>query len=190
MRFAMLSNYMKTQVDIGGGRSPSPSKVVSNNTSNPMPYRVVLLCATLSLLLGCILKDDGRLTAIQSELDQNRMKWTSATVSNYQLNFRWICYCSPEYVEPVNISVRENRIVDVAFVKNDVPFTMMGLWRYRTIEGLFDLLQEGIDKKAHAISVEYHPELGYPVKVSIDYEEYTVDEEKGFEIDSLIVERL
>ena len=184
----MLSNYMKTQVAAGRGRTPSFSKAVPNNTNSPIPYRIILLCATLSLLLGCILKDDERLTNIQSELDQNRKKWASAVVSNYQFNFRWKCFCSEEFVEPVNISVRENRIVDVAFVADDVPFTMIGLWRYQTVDKLFDLLQEGIDKNAHSISADYHSELGYPVRVSIDYEEYTVDEEKGFEIDSLIIE--
>ena len=109
-------------------------------------------------------------------------------VSNYQFNFRWICYCVPEYVDPVNISVRENRIDSAVFVEDDVLVAVEGLERYRTIEGLFDLLQEGIDKNAHSISAEYHSELGYPVKVSIDYEEYSIDEELGFEIDSLLIE--
>ena len=181
---------MKTQPDTGGGRSPSLSKVVSKNTSSPVPYRIILLCATLSLLLGCILKGDDRLTDVQSKLDQNRKKWTSAMVSNYELNFRWKCYCPEEFVEPVNISVRENRIVDVAFLADDIPFTIIGLWRYQTVDKLFDLLQEAIDKNAYNISVDYHSELGYPVRASIDYEEYTVDEEKGFEIDSLIIESL
>ena len=188
MRFAMLSNYMKTQPDTGGGRSPSLSKAVPNNTNNPIPYRIILLCAILSPLLGCILKDDGRLTDVQSKLDQNRKKWASAMMSNYQFNFRWLCYCTPEYVAPVNVTVRESRIDGVAFVESDVSVAIEDLKRYRTIKGLFDLLQEGIDKNAHSISAEYHSELGYPVKVSIDYEEYTVDEEKGFEIDSLIIE--
>ena len=106
-------------------------------------------------------------------------------VSNYQFNFRWECYCSEEYVTPVNITVGENRIVAVDFVvKHRVPFAI----DYQTIEGLFDLLQEGIDKNAHSISAEYHSELGYPVKASIDYEEYSIDEELGFEIDSLLIE--
>jgi hypothetical protein len=178
---------MKTQVDTGNGRSLFLLKAVLNNTSNPMPCRIVLLCGTLFLLLGCILKDD-RLADVQSELDQNRKKWASAMASNYQFNFRWECYCSPEYVGPVNISVRENRIDGAAFVEDDVPVAVEGLERYRTIEGLFDLLQEGIDKDAHSISAEYHPELGYPVKASIDYEEYTIDEELGFGIDSLLIE--
>ena len=151
---------------------------------------MILLCATFALLLGCILKDDERLADIQSELDQNRKKWTSAMVSDYQFNFRWKCFCSEEYVTLVNITVRESRIDGVAFVEGDVSVAIEDLKRYRTIKGLFDLLQEGVDKHAHSISADYHSELGYPVKASIDYEEYTVDEEKGFEIDSLIIERL
>ena len=152
-----------------------------------LPYCMVLLCAILALLHGCILKDD-RLADIQSKLDQNQRKWTSAMVSNYQFNFRWECYCSPEYVAPVKISVRENRIDDAVFVEDEVPVAVEGLERYRTIEGLFDLLQEGIDENAHTISAHYHSELGYPVKASIDYEEDSVDEELGFEIDSLSIE--
>ena len=155
--------------------------------SNPTPYRMILLCAIFSLLLGCILKDD-RLTDIQSELDRNRTKWASAMVSNYQFNFRWECYCHEAYVEPVSISVRENRIVDVTFV-DGVPFTIRNLWkrRHRTVDGLFDLVQEGIDKKAYSISVEYHSELGYPVMASIDYENDKHDEEQGFEVNGLVI---
>ncbi len=152
-----------------------------------LPYCMVLLCAILALLHGCILKDD-RLADVQSKLDQNRKKWMSKVVSNYQFNFQWICYCGPEYVEPVNISVRENRIDGAVFVEDEVPVAVEGLERYRTIERLFDLLQEGIDKNAHTISAEYHPELGYPVKASIDYEEDSIDEELGFDIDRLLIE--
>ncbi len=101
-------------------------------------YRIILLCTTLSLLLGCILKDD-RLADVQSKLDQNRKKWASAMASNYQFNFRWKCFCSQEYVEPVSISVRESRIVDVAFVKDDVPFAIGGIEDYRTI-------RKGVDR--------------------------------------------
>ena len=132
--------------------------------------------------------DEPKLTNLQSELDQNRKKWMSQMVSNYQFNFRWICFCALEFMEPVNITVRENRIDSAAFVAGDVPVAIEGLKRYRTIEGLFDLLQEGIDKNAHSILVDYHPKLGYPVEVSIDYEEAVADEELGFEIDSLVVE--
>ena len=129
-----------------------------------------------------------RLADVQWELDQNRKKWLSKLVSNYQFNFRWECYCGQEYVKPVSISVRENRIVDVAFVTDNVPFTIGTLWKYRTVDGLFDLLQKGINQKAYSISAEYHPEFGYPMDFWIDYEKYTVDEELGFDINGLSIE--
>ena len=153
-----------------------------------MLYRIILLCVTLSLLLGCDLTDNVFKPAdndTQSKLDQNRKKWMSRMVSNYQFNFRWICFCALEYIAPVNISVRKNRIADVAFVEGDVPGAIED---YRTIEGLFDLLQEGIDKNAHIISVHYHSELGYPIDVWIDYDEAIADEELGFEINGLSIE--
>ena len=186
---------MKTQVDTGGGRSPSLLKVIPNITNNPVPYLMILLCAILPLLHGCqpidsVLDPDDELglVGIQFELDLNRTKWTSAMVSDYQFNFRWICFCALESMAPVNITVRENKIDSAAFVEGGAPVAVGGLGGYRTIDGLFDLLQEGIDKNAHSISVDYHPELGYPIDVWIDYEEATADEELGFEIDSLVVE--
>lgn len=91
-------------------------------------------------------------------------------------------------METVNITVRENRIDSAAFVAGDVPVAIEGFKRYRTIDGLFDLLQEGIDENAHSILVDYHSELGYPIDGWIDYEEAIADEELGFEIDSLVVE--
>ena len=186
---------MKTQVDTGGGRAPSLLKGVPNNVSYPIPYGVVLLCSTLSLLLGCMLvdydlkpDDKPKLIDIQLELDQNRKKWMSKMVSNYQFNFQWICFCALKSMEPVNITVRENRIDSAAFVEGDAPVAIEDFKRYRTIEGLFDLLQEAINRNAHSILVDYHPELGYPIDGWIDYEEAIADEELGFEINSLLVE--
>ena len=174
---------MKTQLDTGDGCSPSLLKVVPNNTSSLMPYRVILLCATLSLLLGCTLGDDeSHLDDIQSELNQNRKKWTSAMVSNYELNFRWKCGLC--YDEPVSISVHESRIVDIAVMVKDSRF-LNEPPDYHTVDGLFDFMQEGIDMKADTLSAEYHSELGYPIDVWIDYEIGGIDDEIGFEINGL-----
>ena len=56
------------------------------------------------------------------------------------------------------------------------------------MDGLFDLLQSAIDENAYTISAKYHPELGYPTEVWIDYEQQSVDEELGFSIHNLILE--
>ena len=176
---------MKTQPDTGGGRSPSHSKVVSNNASNPRPYRIILLCVTLSLLLGCTLGDDeSHLDDIQSELNQNRKKWTSARVSNYELTFQWQCWGCSRY--PVSISVREGRIVDIDFMGEDSRY-FSGDPDYHTVDGLFDLMQAGIDRKVDILLAEYDSKLGYPIDVAIDDEIGTDDDAIGFEINGLVV---
>ena len=53
---------------------------------------------------------------------------------------------------------------------------------YLSIDGLFDLIQDAIDRSAFQISVKYHGELGYPLWAAIDYDRRIMDEEKGFQV--------
>lgn len=154
-------------------------------------FRIIVLYFMLAPLCGCdILKlGDDRHVDTQSQLDSNRKKWDSEMASNYQFNFQWFCFCSIDFVVQVNITVRENRIHSAAFVEDDVPIPLdVAIERYHTMDGLFNLLQSAIDANSHTISAEYHSELGYPTQVRIDYEQRTVDEERGFSIHNLILE--
>jgi hypothetical protein len=94
-----------------------------------------------------------------------------------------------DFVAEVNITVRENRIHGAVLVEGDVPIPLdAAVERYKVMDGLFDLLQSAIDENAHTITAKYHPELGYPTEVWIDYEQNSVDEELGFSIHNLILE--
>ena len=156
-----------------------------------MLFRIVVLYFTLAPLCGCdILRlGDDRHVDTQSLLDGNRKKWDSEMASNYQFYFQWSCYCTMDFVAEVNITVIENRIQGAAFVEGGVPIPLdAAIKRYKVMDGLFDLLQSAIDDNAHTISAKYHPELGYPTEVWIDYEQNSVDEELGFSIHNLILE--
>ena len=108
---------------------------------------------------------------------------------NYRFDFRWSCYCTMDFVAEVNITVRENRIHGAVLVEGDVPIPLDdAIERYKAMDNLFDLLQSAIDENAYTISAKYHPELGYPTDVWIDYEQHSVDEELGFSIHNLILE--
>ena len=151
----------------------------------------ILIYCMLAPLCGCdILRlGDDRHVDTQSFLDSNRKMWKSQMASNYQFNFQWSCYCTMDFVAEVNITVGENRIQGAAFVKGDVPIPLdAAVERYKVVESLFDLLQSAIDENAHTIAAKYHPELGYPTEVWIDYEQNSVDEELGFSIHNLILE--
>jgi hypothetical protein len=53
-----------------------------------------------------------------------------------------------------------------------------------TVPGLFDFIQDAIDRSAVAINVTYESS-GYPQNVSIDYDLRLADDQRGFEIQSL-----
>ena len=156
-----------------------------------MLFRIIVIYCMLAPLCGCdILRlGDDRHVDTQSRLDNNRKKWDSEMASNYQFYFQWSCYCTMDFVAEVNITVRENRIHDAVLVESDVPISLdAAIERYKVMDGLFDLLQSAIDENAHTITAKYHPELGYPIEVWIDYEQNSVDEELGFSIHNLIFE--
>ena len=156
-----------------------------------MLFRIIVLYFTLAPLCGCdILRlADDRHVDTQSQLDNNRKKWDSEMASNYQFSFQWSCYCTMDFVAQVNITVLENRIHSAAYVDGDVPIPLeVAIERYEAMDGLFDLLQSAIDENAYTISANYHPDLGYPIEVWIDYEKNSVDEELGFTIHNLILE--
>ena len=156
-----------------------------------MLIRIILMSCMLAPLCGCdILRlGDDQHVDTQSLLDRNRKMWDSQMASNYQFYFQWSCYCTMDFVAEVNITVRENRIHGAVLVEGDVPIPLdAAVERYKVIDGLFDLLQSAIDENAHTIAAKYHPELGYPIEVWIDYEQNSVDEELGFSIHNLIFE--
>ncbi|MCZ6867419.1 MAG: DUF6174 domain-containing protein [Chloroflexi bacterium] len=123
----------------------------------------------------------------QRELDKNRQIWESQGLTDYRMAFQWFCFCVPEYVAPVVVSVRDTNTIDgVTFSETGAPVDPSSFDRYETVDGLFDLIQAAIDQNAFSISVEYDPELGYPAGASIDYQRLVIDEERGFTAEVLM----
>ncbi len=73
----------------------------------------------------------------------------------------------------------------------DVNLTsVLDLSLHETVEGLFDLIADAIARRAYSIQAAYHPDLGYPESVYIDYDERQADEERGFNITMLTADSL
>ena len=120
---------------------------------------------------------------LRKELIWNRELWEAQGITDYQLEFRWNCFCAPDYVEPVVISVtRGGTVNSVVFAKKKLPVDRRVSADYPSIDGLFDLIQDAIDRPAFHISVTYHAELVYPLTAAIDYDQKIMDEEMGFQV--------
>ena len=123
------------------------------------------------------------LVEVREELNQNRELWEAQGITGYQMEFRWQCFCSPEFVAPVIISVTGGDTLDsVVFAESGLRADRTFYPDYLSIDGLFDLIQDAIDRSAFRISVKYHEELGYPLSAAIDYDEKIMDEERGFQV--------
>lgn len=53
---------------------------------------------------------------------------------------------------------------------------------FRTVDGLFDMLQYAIDQNSYRMEVVYNSGVGYPQRVDIDYRAHGLDDEWSFEI--------
>jgi hypothetical protein len=54
---------------------------------------------------------------------------------------------------------------------------------------LFNIVKDAIAKKAHRISVTYHPTQGYPTQINIDENAQMADEERYLTIEKLEIIR-
>ena len=127
------------------------------------------------------------LDRLQEELTSNRLIWEAMGPDSYQFEFRRICFCIREFVAPVKIAVRGGTIVDVTFLESGLEAEEPDPETYETIEGLLELLQEALDRKAFSLQVNYDPNFGYPTDADIDYDARIADEEFGFTVTDLSI---
>ncbi len=120
--------------------------------------------------------------ARESLLEEQWSRWKAAGLRTYEFEFRWSCFCVPEFTQWVRIAVVDGTLVSVRRVADgrELP---SDLWRqYQTLDGLFAWLTEAFDRNAARIEVTYDAGLGYPRSGFVDYHEAMADEEMGFEV--------
>lgn len=120
-----------------------------------------------------------------SPIEVNRLKWKQNKLNIYQFQFQWQCFCTPDYVVPVLVTVNRGAITKVVDAKSGQPVSVNRYKNYLTMGGLFDFVQSAIDENAIQIDANYHPKYGFPTKVWIDWNRMIADEEKGFLITEL-----
>ena len=141
--------------------------------------------ALLLALAGCALAPPAHLEQEERDLNRHRVLWNEQGLRDYTFDARRICFCGVEATGPMRVVVRGGEVMSVTRVENgeQVAVNFAGLWP--SIEGIFAVVQDAIDRDAHSLRVEYDAELGFPTEIDIDYDEMTVDEEQGFRIEGV-----
>ena len=132
---------------------------------------VMRLRLTTLLLLGACASP----TTPENDLADYRTLWEAQRLTDYTFDVVRNCYCLGR--ADVRVTVKDGVITGVTEIASEVardPET------FRTIDGLFDLVQDAYDRDAHEVQVEFDPGRGYPTRIWIDYVLMMADEEMGF----------
>ena len=142
---------------------------------------VVLLgsCDVLGLTIG----GSGRRT----ELERQRAKWARHQITSYNLVYRRECFCGTEFITPTFIEVRAGDISTARYAESDAPIPLWVQSTLPTVETLFDLVADAIDREVDLLEVVYDPTLGYPRRIAIDSRFATADDEMTHVVSDLAI---
>ncbi len=141
----------------------------------------VLISAILPLLLlaGCAIfgEDDDDL----SEVAQQRRQWERLGIDTYEYDLTIFCFCP--HVDPVRVQVRADTVFSAILVETGAPVEEP--FRARTIDELFDVIEDAVAQEADQLDVEYDEAFGYPSRIYVDYRINVIDEEVTFVAENL-----
>lgn len=110
------------------------------------------------------------------DLAANRAKWQRQGLAEYSYQFQMYCFCID--VSAVRLFVSDGIVVGGHYVESGEPLPAeIPSWFRRTVDSLFAIIEEAIQRDADHLAVEYHPLLGYPTRIAVDYEERYADDE-------------
>ena len=120
----------------------------------------------------------------QAHLFRNRGIWERRGLVNYDYTGAWVCLtCDEFYVATAAVSVRDGAVTSVSSAEPGIAVIPVPE-RFVPIAGLFELLQDAVDRGAHNIDVNYDGEYAYPTFFFINYDDEVEDEERGFTVRS------
>jgi hypothetical protein len=135
-------------------------------------------------LTGCLVfvaPDDP--SAIR-DLVAARAQWNVEGTTTYTMRGSAQCFCVMGGRE-VNVAVTNGQVTRVTDAVTNAVLPSEIAAPYRSVEGLFDIIDEAIRTNVHRLEVTYDPKRGFPVRLWIDRSDRIADEEYGFNMTSV-----
>ncbi len=134
--------------------------------------RVPAIALAVTAALGC---GDGVSPELGS-FDASLQLWQDAGPADYRYTFQRLCFCID--IRAVEIEVRAGAIVSVTVIETNEQLAASEFSRFETVEGLFAVVRDAMERPAEVLEVTYHPTLGYPTQINVDYSLNIADEEQ------------
>lgn len=134
------------------------------------------------MLAGCIVfVGPGDERENMRDLVAARARWNANGSTDYDMVSRALCFCILGGQE-VRVTVRGGRVTSLVVVSSGQVIDPAQYSQYATVERLFDVIEDAIDREAVRLEVTYDNRFGYPVRFQIDYSEMIADEEYGHQV--------
>ena len=134
-------------------------------------------CLALFVLLGACESAFGPNGT--NELEAARARWSAAAVSDYSFSLRRSCFCPPESIGPVLITVSNGQVVARTLIEAGIAVSDQERWP--AMEGVFDYAERAL-READEATVEFHPQWGYPTQITVDWIRQAVDDEESLTV--------
>ncbi|WP_152438975.1 MULTISPECIES: DUF6174 domain-containing protein [unclassified Marinobacter] len=136
----------------------------------------------LSLLLtGCAGAGKDTDVGPASTIEEARALWQSQGVKGYEVTIEQTCFCPPDLLQPMRVTVREGKVIDIEGLEQPLNHPDILDERRLTIEGLLDLIEQARGS-ADKLVVEYDPHYGFPASLEVDYSPFIADDEFSYRL--------
>jgi hypothetical protein len=123
---------------------------------------------------------------ILADLKIHQKLWQSQKINHYEYIYNMICFCPPPANTPTKVFVKNKQVISVANPDTGEQIKNANLDFYKSIDQLFEVIQDAVKRNADEIQITYDSQLGYPTKIFIDYIKLAADDEVSYSATNLM----
>ena len=138
--------------------------------------RLMLLLALAGMVGSCRELGLEGGTSERARLERQKARWARQALSAYRFTYSVACFCFGGN-DAIEIEVRGGLVTRAFQAETDQPVSSEVRNTLPTIDALFRAIDRAIVSKADLLEVEYHPVIGYPTRIAIDYSFNAADDE-------------
>lgn len=140
--------------------------------------------AVLAMVLGAAMAGCGgggdSSTSADADYVAARLRWTLAAKVDYRFTLARTCFCLPE--SPIEITVTSGVVVSARYADTGLAVSAERQAQLPTLTGLLDLVAAAYVRPAALVQFTGNALLGFPERISIDYDSRVSDDEIGYTV--------
>lgn len=155
-----------------------------------MSSRVLVALVAVAALAGCKSTTGPGIGGLLFRTELAEAQWAAGAPARYRMTLQVGCgECLPDMARAVRLEVERapdgtETVTSRVYVDTGEPVSEQLAANFPSVSGLHQLVRDAMAARASRLDVTYHPSLGYPAAISIDYHQQMVDDEVSYSVTS------